>query len=1397
MAGPSPLTLPAASFMEHKQMTSPDPHVNSAGNQAHAKLLAKLQALGSAEPDATAVCGDMGQLSFGELGAQVGALAAHLRSVTPAGAVIALLMGRCPQLLVAQLACLCAARPFLLPPALPAHELAPLLAESQVALALGVAAAPASGVAVLDLATQALRPAPITVDAALPLAPAYVIYTSGSTGRPKAIAVTRAGLANYLQWAAAYYCVSDTRGALAQLSPSFDASITQLLLPLLEQRAVLLVAPGRELVGLSEHARALSGRWLLKLTPAQLPALEIECSQPFDQLEGELVVGGEALLGSHVECARRLFPRLRLHNEYGPSETVVGCTIHTVGTEPVATAVPIGRPIAATTVLVADDDGRPCAGGAVGELCIGGPGVALGYIERPGQTAQAFVPAAAGHGERLYRTGDFVREDEDGVLHYVGRRDSQVKVRGVRIELGEVQARLEGLPGVAQAAADLHAPAGQEAVLVAYVRLAPHADLALARTQAAERLPAAMVPSRWVQLERFPLTGNGKASLDALRALLQTAAAPPEPARDEGPAAGLRAVWRELLNHDEFGDDDAFFAVGGHSILAVRLRAAIRKRYGVEFALAELNGLATLGAQVAALAARLGHAGSAADAADAPVEPVAASYPLSCFQEPLWLAVGQAQRGGHGTGYVVQSAVRIAGSLDAGRLHDAFLEVARRHGSFHTAFAADGVPRQVVGEQPRCSWQQVQCEPGTADAALRAASAEGLDLAAGPLLRVRLWQSAAAEHLLLWQVHHMVIDEWSMQLLIDQVLHVYQGHTIEAPPLHAYGQFSQRQQEQLSAGRFEPELAYWRRRFADVAPGAVLPRLPGARPGGAAGRRRVPLAPHAAKALLARAAGLGITVNAAAMGIVGLALAACTGLPEVRLAAPVAVRDDAGLDKVLGYFLNTLVFRIEAKPALSLQTALREAAAYLQEDLAHKALPYEAVRQAVPLLQAPGGVHARFAFVSGPAAVARLPGCEITTLELPAPSFNKFELLISAVHAGEQIEFCLDYDSAVHAGADIEQWARAIILLAERFGTDTDFTLAACQAELVRPDTQVLAALASRLPRPGMRSIPASEAAVHSSAPDWLRGAQLIEQRGTPMALADWLSRNRAELETRLHAHGAILLRGFSVADPAAFEAVVGACGNGAPADYENRSTPRTRVHNNIFTSTEYPASESIELHNENAYHAQWPARLLFWCRHAAAEGGETPIADSRRVLSSLSPRTRALFEARGVRYVRNYGRLGLSWQETFQTTDPGQVERYCRAHGIEWQWQSGGGLRTWQSLPAIRRHPVTGEAVWFNQAHLFHVSSLGAERAEQLLQAYGEHDLPRHALFGDGQAIDSAYLDEVRAAYAEHAVPLPWRDGDVAILDNMLYAHGRLPFKGERRVLVGMVNLDAQQSAA
>ncbi|HEX7312762.1 MAG TPA: TauD/TfdA family dioxygenase [Pyrinomonadaceae bacterium] len=298
----------------------------------------------------------------------------------------------------------------------------------------------------------------------------------------------------------------------------------------------------------------------------------------------------------------------------------------------------------------------------------------------------------------------------------------------------------------------------------------------------------------------------------------------------------------------------------------------------------------------------------------------------------------------------------------------------------------------------------------------------------------------------------------------------------------------------------------------------------------------------------------------------------------------------------------------------------------------------------------------------------------------------------------------------------------------------------------------------------------------------------LVVQPSVPgLHLVPWAQSNKGFIEERLLRHGGLLFRKFEVGGVADFEKFIRAI-SGEPLEYKERSSPRHQVSGNIYTSTDYPPDQKIFVHNENSYQKVWPRKIFFYCDTPSQAGGETPIVSCRNVTRRIPVAVRERFAEKNWMYVRNFGDgFGLPWQTVFQSTDRETVQAHCQRNGIDAHWKPGDRLRTSAVRPATANHHHTGEPLWFNHATFFHVTTLEPTIRQLLLSEFDEEDLPINSYYGDGSRIEDSVMDELRGIYLEEEVKFPWQKGDVLILDNMLAAHGRESFAGQRKILVGM----------
>lgn len=292
------------------------------------------------------------------------------------------------------------------------------------------------------------------------------------------------------------------------------------------------------------------------------------------------------------------------------------------------------------------------------------------------------------------------------------------------------------------------------------------------------------------------------------------------------------------------------------------------------------------------------------------------------------------------------------------------------------------------------------------------------------------------------------------------------------------------------------------------------------------------------------------------------------------------------------------------------------------------------------------------------------------------------------------------------------------------------------------------------------------------------------------VSLSNWLVNRRDFIHEAILQHGAVLFRGFGVELPDELQAAVTVLCGEAMA-YKERSSPRSQIAGNVYTSTDYPPDEEIFPHNEHSYSKRFPMKLFFCCQTPAANGGTTPLIDTRRVYKKIPDDVRSEFERKGWMFVRNFNTgFGLSWQTVFQTTDQAEVEEYCRSANIEWEWLGGDRLRTRQVRPSVIQHPATGECVWFNHATFFHVTTLKPSLLKILRSSFTEDQMPNNTFFGDGSTIPDDVVEKLRHAYLSERVSFPWEKGDLIVLDNVLTAHGRDAYSGPRKILFAMAEM-------
>jgi amino acid adenylation domain-containing protein len=900
---------------------------------------------------------------------------------------------------------------------------------------------------------------------ALPGNLAYLIYTSGSTGRPKAVAIEHRSAAAFVRWALTAFAAAELEAVLAATSISFDLSIFELFAPLACGGRVVLAANALELPELPAAGEITMVNTVPSAMAELLRARALPAGVRTVNLAGEPLKGAlaQAIYATGVERVRNLF---------GPSEDTTYSTIEVVeaGSRREPT---IGRPVAGTRALLLDCELQPVPVGVPGEIHLGGAGLARGYLGRPELTAERFVPDPFPllAGERLYRTGDLGRWLADGRLEYLGRLDHQVKVRGFRIELGEIEAALAAHPGVREAVvAALGEPGGDRslaAYLVAAAQPAPTAREL--RDHLRGRLAEFMVPSSFTWLERLPLTPNGKIDRKSLPAPAgepgepggppwQTPQAPqtPQTARRE-PAAEplvelLAGIWAEVLGREELpGRHDNFFDLGGHSLLVTRVISRVRAVAGVELPLRALFAAPTLAAFAAAVtaaaAARRDETGGAPPPA-APIAPLAdrSRLPLSFAQMRLWL-LDRLEPGS--AAYNLPLAYRVEGALDAAALEHALGEVLRRHEVLRTTIvvaaavpaaapAHTGEPRLVVAPHRRFALPRVDLAAlplaARAAEAARLGSAEAarpFDLAAGPLFRAALLALGAGEWRLLVTMHHIATDGWSLDVLLDEISALYRaGAAGLASPLPRltiqYADYSAWQRAWLAGPVLAAQLAYWRRQLAG-APEAL--DLPTDRPRPAVETSHgahfsTPLPASLAAAVRTFSRRRGATVFMTFLAGFAAQLQRYTGAADLLLGSPVANRNRAEIEGLLGFFANTLVLRTDLAGDPGFDTLVARVREMALDAYAHQDLPFERLVEELhpqrslarsPLFQV------QFVFGVGERRRELAPGLPLTPLAVESRA-AKFDLTLGLDLQGETLLATFEYRTDLFDRATMLRW---------------------------------------------------------------------------------------------------------------------------------------------------------------------------------------------------------------------------------------------------------------------------------------------------------------------------------------------------------------------------------------
>ena len=852
---------------------------------------------------------------------------------------------------------------------------------------------------------------------------AYVIYTSGSTGQPKGAGNRHSALLNRLQWMQDAYGLDISDTVLQKTPFSFDVSVWEFFWPLMTGSRLVVAAPGdhrdpAKLVRLinAEHVTTLH------FVPSMLQVFLQDPAVWSCQSLQRIVCSGEAL---PVDAQQQVFaklPQAGLYNLYGPTEAAIDVT-HWTCVDEGRDAVPIGRPIANLGCYILDSNVEPVPVGVLGELYLGGIGLARGYHRRAALTAERFVAHPFIKGERLYRTGDLARYREDGVIEYAGRIDHQVKLRGLRIELGEIEARLLEHDWVREAA--VLAVDGN--YLVGYLVLHNAGDdwRDVLSAHLAQHLPDYMVPAQWMLLEQMPLGPNGKLDRKAL----------PKPEAAGGEyitplterEQQIAAIWAEVLGVERVGLNDHFFERGGHSLIATQAVSRIRHGLGLDVGLKALFDQPVLGLFVRSL--------TQAHVESTRMERVEREQPLglSYAQERQWFLW---QLDPRSAAYHVPRALRLKGQLDCDALQRAFDTLVARHESLRTHLQQDaGRTVQVISPPARIEIALADVDEASLKAQVEASITQPFDLRQGPLMRVRLLRLAQDEHVLVLVQHHIISDGWSMQVMVDELVQLYaaysRGEGLQLPALPIqYVDYALWQRSWMEAGEKARQLDYWREVLGGEQPVLELPfdhQRP-AVPTHRGARLHIPLPIPLLDSLKALAQREGVTLFMLLLASYQVLLHRYSGQPDIRVGVPIANRNRVETERLIGFFVNTQVLKAEIDGHTTVSQLLAQVKQRALEAQAHQDLPFEQLVEALqperslslnPLFQVAFNHHISLAGQH----LQRLGQLEVSPMSWDE-AVAQFDLTLDIEESREQLNASLSYATDLFEASTIERMAR-------------------------------------------------------------------------------------------------------------------------------------------------------------------------------------------------------------------------------------------------------------------------------------------------------------------------------------------------------------------------------------
>jgi alpha-ketoglutarate-dependent taurine dioxygenase len=784
--------------------------------------------------------------------------------------------------------------------------------------------------------------------------------------------------------------------------------------------------------------------------------------------------------------------------------------------------------------------------------------------------------------------------------------------------------------------------------------------------------------------------------------------------------------------------------------------------------------------------------------------------PLSFAQQRLWLAE---QLQPNSFTYNEPLALHLFGYLNIEVLEQSINEIVRRHEILRTTFIAiDGQPEQVISPKLTVKVSVIdfsnlaEIERETKAQIFARQEAElPFNLTQLPLIRVTVIQIGKQENILLLTVHHIVWDGWSIGVLIRELNALYRafynGQPSPLPELTIqYADFAVWQRNRLQGKVLVEKLAYWQEKLGNNLP--VL-QLPTVRPRtevktnrGASQTFLIPA--NLAQAIQALSHQEGVSLFMNLLAAFQVLLLQYTKQEDIVIGTDIANRNRAETESLIGFFMNLLVLRTDLSGNPSFRELLARVRQITLEAYAHPDLPFEELVKALQPERSLSNTSPLFQ------VLFVLQNTPMPSLDLPGLTLKewfwrndtaRFELAVFLTKTPQGITSTWRYNSELFTESKITRMASHFETLLNSIVKQPNARINSLEILTEAEKRQQAMQNSKRKAFNREKFIKIAPTSINLSSRNLIKTTYLqegdtflleIQPLADNVDLVDWAKSNREFIENELLKHGAILFRGFQTNTVTEFENFAGAVCPNLFGDYGD--LPRTGEGNKVYGSTPYPADKAILFHNESSHLHCWPLKIWFFCVQPAQQGGETPIIDCRKAYKIIPAKLREKLAQKQFMYVRNYtNNLDVSWQDFFRTSDKSVVEDYCRQAGISFEWYEEDSLITRQVRPALAVHPKTGESVFFNQIQLHHIAYLDVKTRESLLSLFDEKQLPRNVYYGDGTPIEDDVIAEINQVYQQSQTSFPWRKGDILMLDNMLCAHGRSPYIGQRKIVVAM----------